>query len=155
MAITLYIIRETDTPEGIEYLMQLAANALLEGQGISSAEVSVLLADNDSLRDLNRRYRGVDEPTDVLSFPAADDVIKPGTEAGYLGDIAISVPVAAQQASAMGHEVIAELQLLLIHGILHLLGHDHMTEEEKDRMWMLQRHALEQLGLDNVQPTET
>ena len=74
--------------------------------------------------------------------------------AAYLGDIAIAVPTAERQAAAKGHAAPAELQLLAIHGVLHLLGHDHLDTAEKAAMWREQAAVLRRLGLEGIQPTE-
>lgn len=88
----------------------------------ASGEVSVVLAGDGLLRRLNRQYRGKDRPTDVLSFPGA------GGEEG-LGDVVISVPTAARNARRQGHTVQRELDILALHGFLHVLGHDHETDD--------------------------
>jgi probable rRNA maturation factor len=123
-----------------------AARVTLEHEGVQDAELAVLLSDDAKLAALNKSYRGLDEPTDVLAFPAGDDVALP-EGASYLGDIAISVPRARDQAAEAGHGIMEELQLLVIHGTLHLLGYDHGEPDEKDRMWAAQRAILAQLGL--------
>ena len=91
---------------------------------------------------------GVDGPTDVLSFPS--DEIDPETGNRYLGDILISVQRAAAQAQIPGHPVESEVQLLIVHGVLHLMGHDHAEPEEKARMWKAQTEILTQLGLGGL-----
>lgn len=107
------------------------------------AEVTVLLADDRRLRDLNQEYMGSERPTDVLSFPAGDPM--PGVD-NYLGDIAISIPMAKNQAAIAGHPVTEELQLLAVHGTLHLLGYDHATPEEEKQMWSVQEMILSSLS---------
>ncbi len=97
-----------------------------------------LLTGDETLRRLNRDFRAKDEPTDVLSFPSPS----PG---GGMGDIAISVDRAREQADAFGHELCAELQVLLLHGVLHLLGHDHETD--RGTMRRLETKWRRQLGL--------
>ncbi len=97
-----------------------------------------LLTDDETLRRLNREFRAKDEPTDVLSFPA------PSPDGG-LGDIAVSVDRAREQAAAYGHELSAELRILLLHGVLHLLGHDHETD--RGTMRRLETKWRKQLGL--------
>lgn len=94
-----------------------------------AASVSVLLCGDARMRRLNREFRSIDRPTDVLSFPAELP--------GLLGDIAIGVPYAARQARQRGHGLDREVQLLLVHGVLHLLGHDHETDGGE--MFRLQR----------------
>ncbi|MGH2523455.1 MAG: rRNA maturation RNase YbeY, partial [Anaerolineales bacterium] len=86
---------------------------------------------------------GHDYPTDVLSFPSEET--DPETGMRYFGDIAISFPHAHAQAAAGGHPVAAELQLLVVHGVLHLLGHDHAKRAEKARMWAAQAEILKKL----------
>ena len=114
----------------------------------AEADITIVLTDDAQLHELNREYLGVDAPTDVLSFPA--DESDPETGATYLGDILISIPRATQQAQAAGHPVEAEVQLLVVHGVLHLLGHDHAEAQEKARMWAEQAKVLERLGLGYV-----
>ena len=104
------------------------------------------------LHELNLNYLGVDAPTDVLSFPATET--DPETGAHYIGDILISIPRAQAQASAAGHPLESEVQLLVVHGVLHVLGHDHAEPEEKGRMWKAQAEILESLGLGTIQIRE-
>ena len=134
-------------------LLERAANAALEHQAQSlESELSIILTDDARLHELNLNYLGVDAPTDVLSFPAAET--DPETGARYLGDILISVARAQSQADAAGHPLEWEVQLLVVHGILHLLGHDHAAPEEKSRMWQAQAEILERLGLGSIQIRE-
>lgn len=98
----------------------------------SRGSVSVLLCGDARMRRLNREFRKVDRPTDVLSFPAGGPP--------FLGDVAIDVPYAARQASKRGHGLEREVQLLLAHGVLHLLGHDHETDD--GTMFRLQRRLV-------------
>jgi probable rRNA maturation factor len=136
-----------------EPLLERAAQAALEHQGASSeSELSILLTDDARLQALNQKYLGIDAPTDVLSFPASET--DPETGAPYLGDILISVPRAQAQAEAAGHPLEAEVQLLVVHGVLHLLGHDHADANEKARMWKAQAEILERLGLGKIQIRE-
>lgn len=128
-------------------LMRAAARAALGHEGISPpAELTVRVTGDEELQRLNRDFLGLDRPTDVLSFPAeahppharqlATDRPK------YLGDIAISFPRAHAQAESGGHDVGAEIQLLTVHGVLHLLGHDHATAGQKKAMWAAQSEIL-------------
>ena len=102
-----------------------------------AGSVSVLLCGDARMRRLNREFRKIDRPTDVLSFPA--DV------PGLLGDVAIDVPYAARQARRRGHALDREVQLLLVHGVLHLLGHDHETDG--GAMQRLETRLRRQLGV--------
>jgi probable rRNA maturation factor len=143
---------ESEIPFSKELLEQ-AANAALEHQSHSSeSELSIILTDDARLHQLNLNYLGIDAPTDVLSFPASE--IDPESGARYIGDILISIPRARAQAETAGHPLEWEVQLLVVHGVLHLLGHDHANAEEKARMWKAQAEILEGLGLGNIQIRE-
>jgi probable rRNA maturation factor len=119
----------------------------------TDSDMTIVLTDDAQLRELNRDYLGVDAPTDVLSFPASETDPETGTP--YLGDILISIPRAMQQAQAAGHPVEAEVQLLVVHGTLHLLGHDHAEADEKARMWEAQAEVMSRLGLSHVKIQDT
>lgn len=111
---------------------------MLAELGLEHAELSVLLTDDDHIRDLNRRYRNEDRPTDVLSFSL--DAPKRGKSAPFaLGDVVISIDTAARQASSRNRELLAEVTHLLAHGLLHLVGHDHASAPERQKMWALTR----------------
>jgi probable rRNA maturation factor len=116
--------------------------------------VAILLTGDQHMQDLNLMYRGIDSATDVLSFPAGNAM--PGMEevARHLGDIVISVPFAIKQADAGGHDTLEELQLLTVHGLLHLLGYGHADAGEKRRMWLAQGEIMETLGIGQIEPTE-
>ncbi len=144
----IYIRSSRGLPSVSRDAIRRAANAALTQQS-SQGDVSIVLADDARLQALNREYLGIDAPTDVLSFPAAEE--DPQSGRSYLGDILISVPRAAQQAQAAGHEVQAEVQLLVIHGVLHLLGHDHAEPADKSRMWSAQSAILGSIGLGHIQ----
>jgi probable rRNA maturation factor len=142
-------IESRSTPTLEKDLIERAARFALErASAAANAELTIVLTDDDQLRKLNRDYLGVDAPTDVLSFPASES--DPETGARYLGDVLISVPRAAQQAQAAGHLLESEVQLLVVHGILHLMGHDHAEAGEKARMWAAQAEVLERLGLSGI-----
>ena len=134
-------------------LLERAANATLEHESHAlDSELSIILTNDARLQELNLNYLGIDAPTDVLSFPASET--DPETGAHYMGDILISIPRAQIQAEAAGHPLEAEVQLLVIHGVLHLIGHDHAEAEEKARMWKAQAEILEKLGLGQIQTRE-
>jgi probable rRNA maturation factor len=136
-----------------ETLLERAAHAALEHESQSlDSELSIVLTDDARLQQLNREYLGIDAPTDVLSFPASET--DPETGARYIGDILVSIPRAQAQAEAAGHPLESEVQLLVVHGVLHLLGHDHTEAEEKARMWKAQAEILSDLGLGNIQIRE-
>lgn len=127
------------------------AAAALACEGQANGVMTVVLTDDAQVRELNARYRGVDAVTDVLAFSAhgGDERFVEGPEAAsYLGDVVIAYPRAAAQAAAAGHSVTDELRLLVVHGVLHLLGHDHATAEEEAAMWARQEAILGLLGRD-------
>lgn len=129
--------------EIVEQRLQAAAETVLAQQQVENTELTIAFVDNDAVADLNRRYRGVDAPTDVLSFPMDD---MPG-ETRYLGDLVISYPYARAQAEREGHALADSLSLLVVHGTLHLLGYDHDTPERRAEMWVAQERALVPLGV--------
>ncbi|MBE0410705.1 MAG: rRNA maturation RNase YbeY [Anaerolineales bacterium] len=125
-------------------LLKESARTTLEHQRVSlDASLTLVISDDDHLRNLNKQFNEINEPTDVLSFPA--DHTDPDSNSPYLGDVIISYPRANEQATRIGHPVELELQLLIVHGILHLLGYDHSNQEEKARMWAAQSEILYQL----------
>jgi probable rRNA maturation factor len=131
-------------------VLRQAAQATLEQQRIKRrVELAIVITGNAQLRSLNRAFRAVDAPTDVLSF-ATDE--QPRPETVYLGDVIISYPKAREQAQAGGHPIEAELQLLVVHGVLHLLGHDHYSEAEKNAMRTAQAAVLKKLGAAITEP---
>jgi probable rRNA maturation factor len=128
-------------------LFEGAAQTTFQNQDIpNDTSLSIVVTDDSHLQQLNRQFVGIDSPTDVLSFPGG--YIDPDTNSIYLGDVLISYPRALEQASQVGHSVNAELQLLAVHGILHLAGHDHEHEQDKVKMWAAQSEILELLGVE-------
>ena len=130
--------------------------------------VSLVIADDETVRSLNAEYRGIDKTTDVLSFAfdnqgeyygegdaptewSADDgfVLPPGESAG-LGEVIVSYPQAVRQAQQEGHSIERELAHLITHGILHLMGHDHMDDDEEREMDTRQRGVLERLAGSDI-----
>lgn len=117
-----------------------AARAALAGK---PCEVAVLLTGDAEVQALNKTYRGKDAPTNVLSFPA------PEFAAPHLGDVALASGVCAREAGAQGKPLGAHLSHLVIHGVLHLLGYDHLVEEDAERMETLERRLLRGLGVED------
>jgi len=129
-------------------LRHLIAQAL-ELEGRSGGELTILITGDEQIQELNRRYRGVDAPTDVLSFGVVGDeeaFVTPPEASAYLGDIVVSYPRALEQAHEYGHSVEEEMDLLAVHGLLHLLGYDHETEAGRRAMWARQEHVLKMRG---------
>jgi probable rRNA maturation factor len=119
--------------------VQAAVEEALRHENAPDGELTVVLANAERARDLNRRYAGEDHATDVLSFPdwtTGDEGLR------YYGDVVIAVPVADAQADAAGHGLSDEMALLAVHGVLHLLGHDHAGRAEREKMEAAQREIL-------------
>ncbi|XWN53441.1 rRNA maturation RNase YbeY [Anoxybacillus flavithermus] len=140
------------TEQQIELIEQLLQHAAKEEHVPDDAEVSVTFVDNEKIREINRDYRGKDQPTDVISFAleemGEEEIEIVGIDVPpVLGDIIISVPKAREQAEQYGHSFMRELGFLAVHGFLHLLGYDHETEEEEKVMFAKQEQLLQQFGL--------
>lgn len=140
--------------EMVEALKTAVCAALAHEAVSPPAGLSLVLTDDAQLQQLNRQFRHINAPTDVLSFPAGPPTVSVPQRASYLGDIIISVPYAQRQAEAEGHSLLAELQLLAVHGVLHLLGHDHKDLDAKAKMWAAQTAVLQQLGVHIQLPDE-
>ena len=128
----------------LKNFMEKAAKTTLEKLGNADCELTIAIAGDKQIRELNKKFRQYDEPTDVLSFPSGTSV---NSQSGYLGDIVISQPRAKAQAKAAGHSISDEMQLLVVHGILHLLGYNHDEPAEKAKMWAFQDSILRELGI--------
>jgi probable rRNA maturation factor len=120
------------------------AAAASESSGVSEGDVSLYLADDSALRALNLSWRGIDKPTNVLSFPSAAG--RPG-EARTLGDIALAYETLAREAEDLGVSLADHYRHLLVHGFLHLIGYDHETDAEAERMEALEAKILARLGV--------
>lgn len=152
--------RNIELPENmivkLEQLLTLAGAA----EGVADGEVALTFTDDEGIHSLNREYRNIDRPTDVLSFAMQDDgveeldiVFEVESEdeadpiSGMLGDIIISVERAAAQSEEYGHSLERELGFLFVHGFLHLLGYDHEDEQSEAVMTAKQEETLRQAGL--------
>jgi probable rRNA maturation factor len=125
--------------------MRQVVRAVLEGEGVTDAEISLAFVDNPTIHRLNQRYLQHDEPTDVLSFRLSDSNSK-----RLSGELVIGAEVALIQAQVRGHEVQAELALYVIHGLLHLCGLDDRTEPAAKEMRKRERHYLAVLGMPDI-----
>ena len=135
--------------EAVEKVGQLYA--------LDNAEVSITFTDNEHIHEINKKYRGVDKPTDVISFAIEEDdpdevpIILPEDEEfdipKNIGDIMVSMDKVKEQAEYLGHSEDRELGFLVVHGFLHLNGYDHMKEEDEKEMFGLQREILDSYGL--------
>lgn len=144
---------QVDEPFSAEVDAPALARAIattLAREGQPDAQVTLVITDDEAVSALNEQYRAVSGPTDVLSFPAQEEtpgfVSAPGADA-YLGDILIALPFTRRQAAELGHPLAAELQLLAVHGTLHLLGYDHADPEEEAAMWARQDAVLAELQI--------
>jgi probable rRNA maturation factor len=127
-------------------LLRAAQLVLSMTKAADRSDLGIVIGNDALLNQLNLKYRQVDSPTDVLSFPSGE--VDPDTSDLYLGDIVISLPRAQDQASTEGHPLVDELQLLVVHGTLHLLGYDHAEIKDKKIMQAAQDDILSQLGLN-------
>lgn len=145
-------------------VVHTAAVATLQALRIKRASLNVVITDDAAVHELNRQYRGIDAPTDVLSFAAqesADEApaltLPPELDAefaDFLGDVIIALPYAKQQAARYANPLDAEVRLLVVHGVLHLLGYDHATPEEETIMWSAQDAVLAAFG-EQTHPART
>ena len=148
---TVFITNEQDKieipAEWEEKINQVAAICLREEQLPEDIEVDLLFVDNEAIREMNLEYRDKDSATDVLSFPMyePDEEIDDEEEV-LLGDIVISLERAQEQCEEYGHSLEREVMYLLVHGLLHLAGYDHMEEEDKKVMRTQEEKLLAQIG---------
>ncbi len=131
-----------------EDIIEKVVNKALEKEKIKKASCSIIIVDNDYIHKLNKEYRGINRPTDVISFALEDDktMVIPD-EIRLLGDIYISIDKAKEQAKEYGHSLERELCFLAVHGIYHLLGYDHEKEEAAEIMFKKQEEVLEEYGI--------
>ncbi len=136
---------ETDLGRADPEALRRDARRVLRLLRLSRAELSVVLVDDEAMRALNHRYRGKDRTTDVLSFPQDGVAPLPAGEPRILGDVVLCLPQARRQAAARHRGLQGELRRLLVHGVLHLLGHDHEADDEARRMRREERRLLAHL----------
>ena len=129
----------------IKNLIEKSIAAVLKVENLhENVEVSVSFVGDEEIRDLNRDYRGVDKSTDVLSFPMDDEFI---IDNRILGDVIINTRRVMEQAEELGHSEERELSYLTVHSILHLLGYDHMEDEDKREMREREKLAMKELSI--------
>ena len=143
----LLITNETNEKIEMDEKLESVIKTVLETEGLSLAyEVSITFVDKDEIHQLNKEFRKVDRPTDVLSFPMDTDFMVEGVDA-MLGDIVICMDVAKDQANDLGHSIDREIMYLTCHSTLHLLGYDHMTDDEKREMRSREKEVMKILGV--------
>ena len=155
--------------EGVDGLLEKTVSSCLEAEGITlPAYAQLRVTDDESIRAINRAYRGIDRATDVLSFPSTNckpqktlgqcekKLVRERDETGrcFLGDVIISLPRAREQAIAYGHSLEREFAYLTAHALFHLMGYDHMQDADKERMRNMEEKALNQAGLSRVTDDE-
>jgi probable rRNA maturation factor len=127
--------------------MRTAARAALEVAEIGRAEMTLVITDDSQIRTLNRQFRGIDRPTNVLSFPEPEHTPHPaGGETPFAGDVVVSLDTLVREAAQQQKSLAAHAAHLVVHGVLHLFGYDHDTDEKAARMEALEVKALSRLG---------
>jgi len=142
---------EVEISEADYDLLRKVVNTLAQLEELNKGEVAITLTDNLTIHKLNKEYRNIDAPTDVLSFPLEDEegiVIEDVDYPLHYGDIIISALRAKEQATEYGHSLQRELSFLVAHGFLHLLGYDHETKEEEQVMFAKQEKVLQMVGIN-------
>ena len=145
--ITISSLKDLHVGKDIEGIVRRAARETLALEKCSDCEVSIYLTDDTEIQRLNRDYRNVDSPTDVLAFAmreGPDGKLNPNV----LGDVVISLPTAKRQSGAFEHSFEAEISVLVCHGILHLLGYEHEASEDLMLMQQKQNSVVSSLGFD-------
>jgi probable rRNA maturation factor len=155
--VSVHVAHQPDEPLDPSLLAMLAERTLTSERA-PDGSVSIVITDDETVQDLNRAYRGLDEPTDVLSFglgglakpldeaPPAEFVL-PDDAMPAIGEVVIAYPYAARQARTAGRAVRDEVALLVVHGVLHLLGHDHLESDEAAVMQERERAILGEFGI--------
>ena len=141
------IINETN--ENIKELEQINdfLNFVVKKEKLENCLFNIIIVDNEYIHKLNKEYRGIDRPTDVISFALEDEVDNIKLDFRVLGDIYISLDKTYEQADLYNHSFLRELSFLTIHGLLHLLGYDHMIKEEEEIMFKKQEDLFNEFGI--------
>lgn len=145
MEIGLFNETTLDLEEELSLIKKVLEHGL-EKLKIEDAIFNVIIVDNDYIHNLNREYRNIDRETDVITFALQDDqTFNP--EQNVLGDVYISIDKAKSQSIEYGHSLKREISFLAVHGLLHLLGYDHMEKDEEEVMFKLQEEILDEMGI--------
>lgn len=138
-----------ETNEEIKELeiIEKVLNKAIEIEKVSNVEFNVIIVDNEKIHALNKEFRHIDRPTDVISFALEDNQDFPAIDYRILGDIYISLDKVYEQSKLYGHSFLRELAFLSVHGFLHLLGYDHMNKEEEKEMFSRQELILNEVGI--------
>ncbi|MGM0419918.1 MAG: rRNA maturation RNase YbeY [Bacillota bacterium] len=128
-----------ELPQDIILTIENLAQEVLRKEDVRESELSITFVDNKTIRTLNANYRNKDEVTDVLSFPIDEEL---------LGEVIISLPVAKVQAEEYNHSLKREICFLIVHGILHILGYDHIEKKDREKMRKLENEIMEEAGIN-------
>lgn len=141
------IINETGLDLDYIETMKNLIDYAIEHEKIKNVIFNIIIVDNNYIHKLNKEYRGIDRPTDVISFALEDNEDLTPSNVRVLGDIYISIDKVYEQAKEYGHSNLREICFLMIHGFLHLLGYDHMKEAEEKVMFAKQEEILDGFGI--------
>ena len=122
-------------------------NFVIKKENLENCLFNIIIVDNDYIHKLNKEYRGIDRPTDVISFALEDEIDNVKLDFRVLGDIYISLDKTYEQAKLYNHSFLRELSFLTIHGVLHLLGYDHIQKEDEEIMFKKQDELLNEFGI--------
>lgn len=144
---TRYVINDLVGVDFKYHYLKKVIKRTLKHEGVKNAYFSIIFVENEEIKKINKEYRGIDKITDVISFAFEDteDIVYNNTR--VLGDIYICIPRMKEQAISYGHSIKRELSFLTVHGLLHLLGYDHMEKEEEKIMFDLQELILNETGI--------
>ena len=140
------IINEVEEIKELDTINELL-NFVVIKEKLENCLFNIILVDNDYIHKLNKEYRGIDRPTDVISFALEDEIDNVKLDFRVLGDIYISLDKTYEQAKLYNHSFLRELSFLTIHGLLHLLGYDHMVKEDEEVMFKKQDELLNEFGI--------
>lgn len=141
------IINETNEEiKEIDTINELL-NFVIKKENLENCLFNIIIVDNDYIHKLNKEYRGIDRPTDVISFALEDEIDNVKLDFRVLGDIYISLDKTYEQAKLYNHSFLRELSFLTIHGVLHLLGYDHIQKEDEEVMFKKQDELLNEFGI--------
>ncbi len=146
MDIEVFNLTEENLDDELSKLKEFLIN-VSKDEKLGNVICNVIIVDNDKIHEINKQYRNIDRETDVISFALEDDKSFNTTEVRMLGDIYISIDRVRSQAEEYGHSFKRELYFLAIHGLLHLLGYDHMKEEDEKVMFAKQEEVLNRYGI--------
>ena len=146
MDIEVFNLTEENLDDELSKLKEFLIN-VSKDEKLGNVIFNVIIVDNDKIHEINKQYRNIDRETDVISFALEDDKSFNTTEVRMLGDIYISIDRVRSQAEEYGHSFKRELYFLAIHGLLHLLGYDHMKEEDERVMFAKQEEVLNRYGI--------